>query len=107
MSVAITAYGVTCNACFRPQGTSGFSSLFNVLTWLLALGCIYGFRPQEANAAKQNGARKEISTAKATPAKEPFSMFTRRANTMLHLPLMRPITGLDTTKPAFGWSRSC
>ena len=86
MSVALTAYGVTCNACLRPQGTSGFSSLFNVLTWLLVLGCIFGLRPHEANAAKQNGARKEISTAKATPASKSS---TRRPNSPTRNALLR------------------
>jgi murein DD-endopeptidase MepM/ murein hydrolase activator NlpD len=97
MSVALTAYGVTCNACLRPQGTSGLSSLVSVPVWLLVLGCIFGLRPQEANAAKQKGARKEISTAKATPAN---NLSTRRPNSptrnaLLRQPIQPPFDASD------------
>jgi murein DD-endopeptidase MepM/ murein hydrolase activator NlpD len=98
MSVAITAYGVTCNACFRPQATSGFSSLFNVLTWLLVLGGIFGLRPHEASAAKQNGARRELSTAKATTSANNLS--NRRPNSptrnaLLRQPIQPPFDASD------------
>lgn len=93
MSVALTAYGVTCNACLRPQGTSGFSSLFNLLTWLLVLGYIIGLRPHEASAARQQSARKEVSTPKATPASKSS---TRRPNlptrnALLRQPIQPPL----------------
>ena len=98
MSVATTAYGVTCNAGFGTQGTSGFSSFLSVLMWLLVMGCIVALGPSEAGATSQKGARKEVSTAKGTQSnkvsmRRPANSPTR--NALLRQPIQPPLDPSD------------
>jgi murein DD-endopeptidase MepM/ murein hydrolase activator NlpD len=98
MSVAITAYGVTCKAHGEMQGTSGFSSFVSVLAWLLVVSCLVGLRPSEVSAAWQMAVRKEVASAKArptnnVPTRRPTNSPTR--NALLRQPIQPPLEPSD------------
>jgi hypothetical protein len=97
MGLRITTYELAYKTYPGTWRISISNRIFNAFVWLLAVGFMLGMKPSEASAAKQKGAGKEASKAKATPA----AAQTRRLinsqarNALLRQPVQPPYDPLE------------